>query len=90
MMPDDEIFAVVIELPASERAAHLERVCSSDLAQKARIEALLRGFEASDRFLETPAIERPRGAAEKRPGDLIGRYRLIRRIGSGGCAVWWP
>jgi serine/threonine-protein kinase len=87
MMPDDEIFAVVIELPASERAAHLERVCSIDPAQRARIEALLRGFEASDRFLETPAIERPRGAAEKRPGDLIGRYRLIRRIGSGGCGI---
>lgn len=87
MMPDDEIFAVVMELPVSERAAHLERVCSTDPAQKARIEALLRGFEASDRFLETPVIERPRIAAEKRPGDMIGRYRLIRRIGSGGCGV---
>ena len=87
MMPDDEIFADVMELPVSERAAYLERVCSSDPAQRARIEALLRGFAASDRFLETPAIERPRGAAEKKPGDMIGRYRLIRRIGSGGCGI---
>ena len=87
MMPDDEIFADVMELPVSERAAYLERVCSSDPAQRARIEALLRGFAASDRFLETPAIERPRGAAEKKPGDMIGRYRLIRRVGSGGCGI---
>ena len=87
MMPDDEIFAALVELPASGRAAHLERVCANDPAQKARIEALLRGFEASDGFLETPAFERPRVAAETMPGDLIGRYRLIRRIGSGGCGI---
>ena len=87
MNRDDEIFGDAIELPAPERAAFLDRACSGDAALRARVAALLAGYNAADRFLETPPVDRPISLPEEKPGDIIGRYTLIRRIGEGGCGV---
>ena len=87
MNRDDEIFGEAIELPVAERAAFLDRACGGDTGMRARVEALLSGHDASTGFLEDSRVSRPPGRAEEKPGDVIGRYTLVRKIGDGGCGV---
>ena len=87
MSRDDEIFADAIELPAAERAAFLDQACRGDPALRARIESLLSGHDSASDFLKDPPIERPAPPPEGQPGDVIGRYTLLRKIGEGGCGI---
>ncbi len=87
MNRDDEIFADAIELPLAERAAYLDRVCRDDPARRARVDALLTGHDAAENFLKDSPIERPAAQPEEKPGDQIGRYTILRKIGDGGCGV---
>ncbi|ACB75706.1 serine/threonine-protein kinase [Opitutus terrae] len=84
---DDEIFADAIELPTAARAALLDQACASDPAQRARIEALLAGHNAAGAFLEKPAGAPLPLPDEEKPGDVIGRYLLLQKIGEGGCGA---
>ena len=34
-----------------------------------------------------PAADRPRRQLPEKPGDRIGRYKLLQQIGEGGCGV---
>jgi serine/threonine protein kinase/tetratricopeptide (TPR) repeat protein len=90
-----EVFNVALELPVQERSAYLDRACAGDAALRQRIEELLKASQESCACLEGPA-EAPHGPdgtvrvssipAEK-PGDRIGRYKLLQQIGEGGCGV---
>ncbi|HVT73034.1 MAG TPA: serine/threonine-protein kinase, partial [Lacunisphaera sp.] len=86
MNRDEEIFAAALELPAATRVAWLANACAGDAALQSRIEALLAGHSAAADFLEHPLVERP-VLPEEKPGDRIGRYTLVRKIGDGGCGV---
>jgi eukaryotic-like serine/threonine-protein kinase len=86
-----------------ERAAFLDTVCGRDRALRQRLESLLSDREAIGSFLEEPALSGARGALSgtavlpgaspllaivtEKPGDRIGRYRLLQTIGEGGCGV---
>ena len=88
MNRDDEIFAEALELPVAEHAAFLDRVCAHDPAMRARVAALLAGHFAATDFLAHSPVERPPASRiEEKPGDVIGRYTLVRKIGDGGCGV---
>ncbi len=87
MNRDDEIFADALDLPTTGRVAFLERSCDGDPALRARVEALLAGHDAAEDFLEAAPIDRPAPRAEEKPGDVIGRYTLLRKLGDGGCGV---
>jgi len=87
---DVAVFAAARELPAGERAAFLARECGDDPALRARVEALLRAdSEAGDFMEEPPGAHRSRGVnpVGEKPGDRIGRYRLLQQIGEGGAGV---
>ena len=91
--PDREaaVFGATLRLPSGERAAYLDEACGGDSALRQRIEELLRASEEAGAFLQNPAAVPPGGTipaspAEK-PGDLIGRYKLLQQIGEGGCGV---
>src|SRR5215471_18426886 len=95
MTPDSgraiEIFTEAIQLPIEERARFLDRVCAHDEPLRRKIEALLKSNDRAGAFLEEPAATigdgRARAMPGEKPGDLIDRYRLLQKIGEGGCGV---
>src|SRR5262245_58878403 len=80
---EDTLFASVLALPPAERAAYLDRECP-DPAVRARVEELLRAHDQAEGFLDSPATSAPWPDSA---GDRIGRYKLLQRIGEGGCGT---
>lgn len=84
------IFDQASELAAGEpRRAFLDQACGSDAALRAEVEELPHSEELSGGFLadpkrETAAVHVP---LTEREGDCIGRYKLLQKIGEGGCGV---
>ncbi len=89
----EELFERALALPADERAAWLLHACGPDVPLRKRVESLLRAHEQAQSFMEavprdleterTPAET----AAEEQPGDRIGRYKILQKIGEGGCGI---
>src|SRR3989454_1575759 len=92
-----EIFLAALEKEnAAERAAFIDAACAGNRALRERIEELLGEEEKLGDFLETPALNetthvaaatQSAPAATEKPGDRIGRYKLLQNIGEGGCGV---
>ncbi|HWW02960.1 MAG TPA: protein kinase [Candidatus Acidoferrum sp.] len=84
----EALFSRALEFRPDERAAFLAGACGQDSALLARVQALLRAHEGGEGILP----EQPRGelsgrwTAEK-PGDRIGHYKLLEKIGEGGFGV---
>jgi hypothetical protein len=76
-----------------ERAAYLDQACAGQPELRQRIESLLAGHEQAMGFLENPQAAAARPTVrlnlppEERPGERIGRYKLLQKIGEGGCGV---
>jgi len=90
--PEESLFAHALELPRSERARYLAEACAGDDALRDRIEALLRAHDAAGTLLEHAPGEDLRHAADEaaaaeQPGTMIGRYKLLQKIGEGGCGT---
>jgi serine/threonine protein kinase len=90
-MAPNQIEAVFAEALAlgdlAARADFLNQVCGTDTALRARVEALLAAHNDVGSFLTL----RPDGEATapfapvvERPGAVIGRYKLLEKIGEGG------
>src|SRR5688572_31518290 len=86
------IFDEAAELDdAGERAAFLQQACGDDAELRGKIVDLLRAHKQPGGFLDAPVP----GAAQKtisaplteKPGDRIGRYKLLEQIGEGGCGT---
>src|SRR4051812_9489555 len=82
------VFDAAQELPAEQREAYLEQASGGDPALLQRIRALPRAAENGADFVSpvTPSPTPPLPAIEK-PGDRIGRYKLLQQIGEGGCGI---
>jgi serine/threonine protein kinase/tetratricopeptide (TPR) repeat protein len=90
--PDRElaVFSDARRLPSGERAAFLDKACVGDAALRRRVEELLLASDEAGNFLESPAAVPLDGTARlssNKPGDRIGRYKLLQQIGEGGCGV---
>lgn len=87
MQRDDEIFSDALDLPIDQRDAFLIQACAGDSARRSRIQALLDSYTAAHGFLEHMLVSPPPTLPEAKPGDVIGRYTLIKKIGEGGFGV---
>jgi serine/threonine protein kinase/WD40 repeat protein len=90
-----ELFLDALQIEDREaRRVWLRRECGEDVRLLGSVESLLANH-VEDGFLESPVVDaegvRQRvaagGAASFGPGMVVGRYRLDRVIGEGGCGV---
>ncbi len=94
---EEIIFEAALQLPPEQRAAYLDKICGNDLELRKRIELLLKSHaEASEDFLQQahrsigpnktmviPAFV----STEEKLGSMIGRYKLLEKVGEGGFGV---
>jgi serine/threonine-protein kinase len=79
-----EIFFVASDLKSSERAEYLDRACAEEMDLRTEVERVLRSLDDGvDPVRETIQSE-VAVALEHSPGDRIGPYRLVRKLGQGG------
>ena len=83
---EEALFAEALDRPAAERGAFLDQACSDDSALRTRLTALLAAHDAPGSVLAPLEIASALGP-EEQPGDRIGRYKLLQKIGEGGCGV---
>ena len=95
---EEELFDAALRLAsAAERELYLGEACGDDVELKRRVEALLQSSGEAEAFFEdgSAAVNSAEVLEQmsKDPDDeesvgvRIGRYRLLQRLGDGGCGV---
>jgi prepilin-type processing-associated H-X9-DG protein len=97
-MTEREILFEALEIDTPEaRAAYLQGACGKDVSLRRNGDDLLKEHFSNDSLLAGPALDGERrgiieSPAEEAPAQMIGRYKLLEKIGEGcwvtGHAKW--
>jgi serine/threonine protein kinase len=72
----------------AERERFVAEACRDEPALKAQVLELLQAHESAGDFLKHAELAPPPASLlTEKPGDRIGRYKLLQQIGEGGCGV---
>jgi hypothetical protein len=98
MSQAEEIFASALEISdETEREAMLQRVCAGSLQLRTHINQLLAVHSQAEQFFSncmtsvsvltnsSPAAQRLAEGTDHAVGLRIGHYKLLQKIGEGGC-----
>ena len=85
------IFTEAAGVPIEQRDAFLVQRCRGDEGLLRRVKALLSADATACAFLESPLGSAPgkdcSNSIGEKPGEVLGRYKLLQQIGEGGWGV---
>src|SRR5436190_1671874 len=89
---EEEIFETARNLiDPAQRRAYLDHACAEAPSLRKRLENLLAANTQSDSFFILSAAALSQTTfflpVTEGPGDRIGRYKLLQKIGEGGCGL---
>jgi serine/threonine protein kinase/WD40 repeat protein len=96
-MREEWIIRQARQRPAAERAAFLDGACAGDLALRERLERLPAAPDQPEEVLAdgidaatmkvTIKLDFADESADEAVGQVIGHYKLLQKIGEGGCGA---
>ena len=85
----EETFHAALDCEPGQLSAFLDKTCAGDEVLRGKVEALLASHQRAGNFIQTPVAALATRVIENRQTDLligqmIGHYKILKRIGAGG------
>jgi WD40 repeat protein/serine/threonine protein kinase len=87
---EETLFSEALAKPAEERASWLDHECAGDTALRTRLEGRLAAVQTANAVaadVRPTIVAEPAGLAEEAVGQTLGYYKLLEKLGEGGCGV---